>query len=71
MPLTYMEAALLGFILAAVSPAVIVPMMIDYQSRGLGMKKGIPTMVLAASAIDDALAVFISALFLSEKINRK
>ena len=64
MPLTYMEAALLGFILAAVSPAVIVPMMIDYQSRGLGMKKGIPTMVLAASAIDDAVAILFFSILL-------
>ena len=69
MPLTCIEAALLGFILAAVSPAVIVPMMIDYQSRGLGMKKGIPTMVLAASAIDDVLAVFIFSVLLGVYLN--
>lgn len=69
MPLTYMEAALLGFILAAVSPAVIVPMMIDYQSRGLGMEKGIPTMVLAASAIDDAVAVLIFSILLGVYLN--
>ena len=64
-----MEAALLGFILAAVSPAVIVPMMIDYQSRGLGMEKGIPTMVLAASAIDDAVAVLIFSILLGVYLN--
>ena len=69
MPLTYMEAALLGFILAAVSPAVIVPMMIDYQSRGLGMEKGIPTMILAASAIDDAVAVLIFSILLGVYLN--
>ena len=69
MPLTYIEAALLGFILAAVSPAVIVPMMIDYQSRGLGMEKGIPTMVLAASAIDDAIAVLIFSILLGVYLN--
>ena len=69
MPLTYLEAALLGFILAAVSPAVIVPMMIDYQSRGLGMEKGIPTMVLAASAIDDAVAVLIFSILLGVYLN--
>ena len=69
MPLTYLEAALLGFILAAVSPAVIVPMMIDYQSRGLGMKKGIPTMVLAASAIDDAVAILIFSVLLGVYLN--
>lgn len=69
MPLTYLEAALLGFILAAVSPAVIVPMMIDYQSRGLGMEKGIPTMVLAASAIDDAVAVLIFSILLGVYAN--
>ena len=71
MPLTYMEAALLGFIIAAVSPAIIVPMMIDYQSRGLGMEKGIPTMVLAASAIDDAVAVLIFSILLGVYLNEQ
>ncbi|MDJ0831629.1 MAG: cation:proton antiporter [Desulfobacterales bacterium] len=58
--ITYMEAALLGTILAAVSPAVVVPLMIDFMDRGRGTRKGIPTLVLAASSIDD---VFVIVLF--------
>lgn len=63
-PLSALEAGLLGFILAAVSPAVVVPMMIDLQERGLGVKKGIPTMVLAASSVDDVVAVLIFSVLL-------
>ncbi len=63
-PLSSLEAGLLGFVLAAVSPAVVVPMMIDLQERGLGVKKGIPTMVLAASSVDDVVAVVIFSVLL-------
>ena len=63
-PLTYIESALLGFIISAVSPAVIVPMMIDYQNRGLGEDKGIPTMILASSTIDDIIAILIFSILI-------
>jgi NhaP-type Na+/H+ or K+/H+ antiporter len=55
-----MEAAVLGCILGAVSPAVVVPLMIDFMERGKGADKGIPTLILAASSIDD---VFVIVLF--------
>jgi len=55
-----LESALLGCILGAVSPAVVVPLMIDFMERGKGEEKGIPTLILAASAIDD---VFVIVLF--------
>ncbi len=42
----YLEAAILGAILGAVSPAVVVPLMIDFMDRGSGEKKGIPTLIL-------------------------
>ena len=63
-PLTYIESALVGFIISAVSPAVIVPMMIDYQNRGLGEDKGIPTMILASSTIDDIIAILIFSVLI-------
>ncbi|KAL1503607.1 hypothetical protein AB1Y20_012084 [Prymnesium parvum] len=47
----------LGFVLAAVSPAVVVPGMLDLQHRRIGTDKGIPTLVLAAASIDDVLAI--------------
>jgi len=51
--LNYLESAILGTVLGAVSPAVVVPLMIDFMDRRKGTEKGIPTLVLAASSIDD------------------
>ncbi|XP_047501492.1 sodium/hydrogen exchanger 9B2-like isoform X3 [Penaeus chinensis] len=48
---------MLGFILSAVTPAVIVPCMIKLSEEGYGMDKGIPTLVIAASSVDDVLAI--------------
>ncbi|XP_076348893.1 sodium/hydrogen exchanger 9B2-like isoform X2 [Tachypleus tridentatus] len=48
---------ILGFVLAAVSPAVVVPSMLDLQDKKLGVNKGIPTLVIAAASIDDVLAI--------------
>jgi NhaP-type Na+/H+ or K+/H+ antiporter len=47
----------LGFVLAAVSPAVVVPGMLDLGSRGYGVSKGVPTMVVAAASFDDVLCI--------------
>jgi NhaP-type Na+/H+ or K+/H+ antiporter len=57
--LSLLEGGMLGFILAAVSPAVIVPFMLHLQHVGLGVKKRIPTMILAAASIDDVVAITI------------
>ncbi|MDZ8120111.1 cation:proton antiporter [Pontiella agarivorans] len=64
LPLTRLESAMLGFIVAAVSPAVVVPMMIDFIERKMGAKKGIPTLVLAAASLDDVVAIVIFSVFL-------
>jgi NhaP-type Na+/H+ or K+/H+ antiporter len=64
LPLTHLESALLGFILAAVSPAVVVPLMIRFIEEHRGAKKGIPTMVLAAASMDDVLAITIFSVLL-------
>ena len=55
---------MLGFIIAAVSPAVIVPQMIELQESNRGMKKGIPTMVLLAASLDDVVAIMIFSVLL-------
>ena len=47
----------LGFVIAAVSPAVVVPGMLDLGARGYGVAKGVPTMVVAAASFDDVLAI--------------
>jgi NhaP-type Na+/H+ or K+/H+ antiporter len=62
--LTHLECAMLGFIVAAVSPAVVVPMMIGFIERRKGAEKGIPTMILAASSLDDVVAIVIFSVFL-------
>ncbi len=55
--LSVLESAILGCILGASSPAVIVPFMLDFMERGKGADKGIPTLILGASAIDDVVAI--------------
>lgn len=62
--MTYLEAAMLGSILGAVSPAVVVPLMIDFIDRGRGSEKGIPTMILGASSIDDVFVIVLFTIFL-------
>ncbi|QBG46521.1 sodium:proton antiporter [Verrucomicrobia bacterium S94] len=64
LPLTHLESAMLGFIVAAVSPAVVVPMMIGFIERKMGAKKGIPTLILAAASLDDVVAIVIFSVFL-------
>lgn len=48
---------MLGFVIAAVSPAVVVPSLLHLAERGYGLDKGIPTLVIAASSVDDVLAI--------------
>lgn len=57
--MTYLEAAIMGFIIAAVSPAVVVPSMIKAMEKKRGTDKGIPTMVLASSSLDNAYVIVI------------
>lgn len=44
-------------VVAAVSPAVVVPCLFKIRSKGYGVAKGIPTVVIAVSGIDDAASV--------------
>lgn len=61
---TFIQGGILGFIIAAVSPAVIVPAMLDLMERGVGSKKNIPTLILAGASIDDVFAITIFSAFL-------
>lgn len=61
---TLIQAGILGFIIAAVSPAVIVPLMLEFQEKKLGTNKQIPTMILASASIDDVFAITIFSTFL-------
>ena len=62
--ITKIEAGMLGFIIAAVSPAVVVPPMLNFIATGKGQKKGIPTIILAGASIDDVFAITIFSTFL-------
>lgn len=61
--LPFFEAGMLGFILAAVSPAVVVPQMLELKEGGFGQKKEIPTIVLAGASVDDVFAITIFGVF--------
>jgi NhaP-type Na+/H+ or K+/H+ antiporter len=55
--LSQLESAILGCILGAVSPAVVVPMMVKFMHEKRGTNKGIPTLILAAASIDDVVVI--------------
>ena len=62
--LSLMESAILGSVLAAVSPAVVVPLMIRFMEQGKGAEKGIPTMGLAASSLDDVFVIVVYSVLI-------
>ncbi len=62
--ISYLEGAILGSIIAAVSPAVVVPMMLQYMEKKRGTKKGIPTLILGASSVDDVFVIVVFSILL-------
>ena len=58
-----MFAMTLGFILSAVSPAVVVTGMLSLQDNGYGITKGIPTLVIASASFDDIIAISGFSMF--------
>lgn len=63
--LPFYAAGMLGFIIAAVSPAIVVPAMLGLKESGLGEKKAIPTLILAGASLDDIFAITIFGVFAS------
>lgn len=59
------EALIMGSIIAAVSPAVIVPRMIDLINNNYGTLKGIPQLILAGSSVDDVIVLVLFSSFIS------
>lgn len=55
----------LGSVIAAVSPAVVVPCLFRLRAKGYGVAKGIPTLIIAVSGIDDAASVAIHGIIQS------
>lgn len=60
--ISYLDAAIMGAVVGAVSPAVIVPKMLRLMEEGYGTKKSIPQLILAGASVDD---VFVIVLFSS------
>lgn len=56
---TYIEAAIIGSVIAAVSPAVIVPRMIRLMEEGYGKDKSIPQLILAGASVDDVFVIVV------------
>nr|XP_014102702.1 sodium/hydrogen exchanger 9B1 isoform X1 [Bactrocera oleae]XP_036226455.1 sodium/hydrogen exchanger 9B1 isoform X1 [Bactrocera oleae] len=69
--LPWIWSFLMGSVIAAVSPAVVVPCLFRLRSKGYGVAKGIPTLIIAVSGIDDALSValfgIISSVLFSDR----
>ena len=58
-----LEAAIMGSVIAAVSPAVIVPRMIKMIEEGYGTSKSIPQMILAGASVDDVIVIVLFTAF--------
>lgn len=60
---TVLEAAIMGAVLAAVSPAVVVPRMVKLMEEGYGTKQGIPQLILAGASVDDVYVIVLFSTF--------
>jgi len=57
--LTIPFAFMLGCVIADVSPAVTTPILLDFMSQGLGVDKGIPSILLAAGSVNSVVAIVL------------
>ena len=62
---TVLEAAIIGSVIAAVSPAVIVPRMIQLIDEGYGKKHSIPQLILAGASVDDVFVIVVFTALIS------
>ncbi len=61
--LSLLESAILGSVLAAVSPAVVVPRMVKLMEEGYGTEEGIPQLILAGASVDDVYVIVLFTTF--------
>lgn len=61
--ITVLEAAIMGSVVAAVSPAVIVPKMIRLMEEGYGTDNSIPQLILAGASVDDVFVIVLFSAF--------
>ena len=58
-----LDAAIIGSVVAAVSPAVVVPKMLNLMENGYGTDKSIPQLILAGASVDDVFVIVVFAAF--------
>lgn len=63
MGITVLEAAIVGAVLGAVSPAVVVPKMVQLMDDKLGTDKKIPQLILAGASLDDVFVIVLFSVF--------
>ena len=63
MGIRLLEAAIMGAVLAAVSPAVVVPRMVKLMEEGYGVNEGIPQLILAGASVDDVYVIVLFSTF--------
>ena len=63
MGLSVLESAVMGAVLAAVSPAVVVTRMVKLMDEGYGVKEGIPQLILAGASVDDVYVIVLFSTF--------
>ena len=61
--LSLLDSAILGTVIAAVSPAVIVPKMLKLMNEGYGKQKSIPQLIMAGASVDDVFVIVLFAAF--------
>ena len=69
--LSTLEAALLGSVIAAVSPAVVVPLMLRLIEEKRGTGQAIPQMVMAAASLDDILVIVVNGVLLGVLVQQE
>jgi len=63
--ISLIEAAILGCVIAAVSPAVVVPRMIHLIDKGYGKKNSVPQLIMAGASVDDIYVIVLFASFMN------
>ena len=61
--ISVLDAAIMGVVVGAVSPAVIVPKMLNLMEKGYGVKKSIPQLILAGASVDDVFVIVLFTVF--------
>lgn len=62
--LSVLDSAIMGTVIAAVSPAVVVPQMLKLKELGYGLDKKIPQLIMAGSSVDDVFVIVLFTAFL-------